>query len=81
MSNAVRWTCPQVLASGLVLRHDTSAQGGKTSSTAAAKQRRILLLTDNSRLLFLDPVGNIVRGALDLSAGGGAQKVDVRAVS
>ena len=54
-----------------MLKHDNNVNP-KTSSAAAvaaSKQRRILVLTDAPRLLFLDPVGNIVRGNLELSGG------------
>jgi hypothetical protein len=68
----------QVLASGPVLRHDSGPQGSKAASALTpVKQRRILVLTDAPRLLFLDPVGNIVRGSLEL---GGTTQVDTRMV-
>jgi hypothetical protein len=67
----------QVLVSGPVLRHDSGPQGSKAASALTpVKQRRILVLTDAPRLLFLDPVGNIVRGSLEL----GAAQVDIRMV-
>ena len=78
----------QVLASGLVFKHDPSANTTTpttttttTAATTAAlvqKQRRILLLTTSPRLLFLDPIGNIVRGSLDLCTNA---VVDVNIVS
>ena len=76
----------QVLASGLVFKHDPSATTTPnitTTTTAATtspaqKQRRILLLTTAPRLLFLDPIGNIVRGSLDLCTNA---VVDVNIVS
>lgn len=75
----------QVLASGLVFKHDPSATTTPTITTTTAattapaqKQRRILLLTTSPRLLFLDPIGNIVRGSLDLCTNA---VVDVNIVS
>ena len=76
----------QVLASGLVFKHDPSATTTPTVTTTttaattapAQKQRRILLLTTSPRLLFLDPIGNIVRGSLDLCTNA---VVDVNIVS
>lgn len=59
----------QVLTAGQVLKHDSVAVSkiNSLSASAAPKPRRILVLTDAPRLLFLDPVGNIVRGNLELS--------------
>lgn len=70
----------QVLTSGQVLKHDSVSVHRTVSANASAapKPRRILVLTDALRLLFLDPVGNIVRGNLELSNEG---PVEVKMVS
>jgi len=73
----------QVLACGQVFKHDVLPPSKSTSSSkkdnqTGSKQRRILVLTDMPRLLFLDPVGNIVRGNLELTSA--LAKVEVKTV-
>jgi hypothetical protein len=58
--------------SGIVLKHERTVTG------IASKPRRVLIVTDTPRLVFLDPVGNIVRGNLELT--GGEDAVDVKMV-
>lgn len=55
---------------------------GPTASSAVfvTKQRRILILTDAPRLVFLDPVGNIVRGNLELTSVKENGKIQVKMV-
>ncbi len=68
----------RVTAAGQVMKHDLpTPRVGAQSAAAVTKQRRILVLTDAPRLLFLDPVGNIVRGNLEL---GGDAVVEVKMV-
>lgn len=55
----------KVIASGLVLKHENVVN--KVDSSLAPKQRRILLFTNSPRLIFIDPIGNIVRGNLELT--------------
>lgn len=63
----------RVICSGLVFKIEKLGSAG----TATHKQKRILVLTDNPRLIFLDTIGNIVRGHLELSKDG---KTDAKMV-
>lgn len=56
----------KVLGSGIVLKHEKVMSHLQAAS--APKQRRILLVTDLPRLVFIDTIGSIVRGHLDLQA-------------
>ena len=77
----------KLLAAGIVLKHEKimpiSAMSTSTREAGAAtgfippKQRRILLITDSPRLMFIDTIGNIVRGHLELQS---EMKTDVRLV-
>eukprot|EP00981_Chlorochromonas_danica_P006506 scaffold1404_cov173-Ochromonas_danica.AAC.2 len=56
----------KVFASGVVLKHEKTVSNA--SAAAAPKQKRILLVTDAPRLVFIDTIGNIARGNMDLLA-------------
>jgi hypothetical protein len=79
----------KVIASGVVLKHEkimaVSAMNASTKETGSGaggfnppKQRRILLVTDTPKLMFVDTIGSIIRGHLELHAD---MKAEVRAVS
>jgi hypothetical protein len=55
-----------VVASGVVLKHEAPKKSG-AFSPASSGTRRMLLLTDLPRLIFIDPVSNIIRGHIELS--------------
>jgi hypothetical protein len=55
-----------VVAAGVVLKHEVKSKSG-AFSPASTGTRRILLLTDLPRLIFIDPVSNIIRGHIELS--------------
>jgi hypothetical protein len=66
----------KVLAAGTILKFEKTMSSSSASN--APKQRRILLVTDLPRMIFIDTIGSIVRGNLELSSD---TKVDVRSVS
>lgn len=71
----------KVLGAGMVQKWEPKPKG----AFAAPSSKRILLLTTMPRILFLDPIGNIVRGHLELPPQQGtatsATKVEYRHVS
>lgn len=54
----------KVYGCGMVFKYEKIASNANASS--APKQKRILLLTDFPRMIFIDPIGNIARGNMEL---------------
>lgn len=70
----------KVIASGMVQKWEPKPKG----AFAAPSSKRIVVLTTTPRVLFLDPIGNIVRGHIELPPQVGATaatKVEYRHVS
>lgn len=67
----------KVIAFGTVLKHEKTVSIA-SSSIAVPKQRRVLLVTDAPRMIFIDTIGSIVRGHVELQADG---KNQVKVVS
>lgn len=65
----------KVFASGVVLKHEKTVNNA--NAAIAPKQKRILLVTDTPRMIFIDTIGNIARGNLELSRD---QNIEVREV-
>lgn len=65
----------KVLASGTILKHEKIINHSNPS--VAPKQRRILLITDFPRMIYIDTIGSIVRGHLELQA---EMKMDLKPV-
>jgi len=63
----------KVIASGIILKYEKVM--ASSNATNAPKQRRILLVTDLPRMIFIDTIGSIVRGNLELSSG---DKIEVK---
>ncbi len=54
----------KVIGSGVVLKHEKTLL--TKDSSIAPKQRRVLLVTDAPRMIFIDTIGSIVRGHVEL---------------
>lgn len=65
----------KVFASGIVLKHEKTMNNA--SAASAPKQKRILLITDAPRMMFIDTIGNIARGNVDLLSD---SKIEVKEV-
>jgi hypothetical protein len=65
----------RVLGCGVVMKHERVMHN--SNATNAPKQRRILIVTDLPRLIFIDIIGNIVRGSVDLVA---ESKMDIKQI-
>lgn len=63
----------KVIAAGIVLKHEKTVS--TASAASAPKQKRVLLVTDIPRMMFIDTIGNIARGSIDMT---GENKVEVR---
>ncbi|RYG67525.1 hypothetical protein EON64_07250 [archaeon] len=66
----------KVYGCGMVFKYEKTANNA--NATNAPKQKRILLLTDVPRIIFIDPIGNIARGNIELLPD---LKVEAREVS
>ena len=49
----------KVLFFGLVYKYSSSSKSDRVTSNA--KAQRVLLLTDQNRIIYIDPIGNIIR--------------------
>jgi hypothetical protein len=54
----------KVYACGIVFKYEKTVSNASTAN--APKQKRILLVTDVPRMIFIDPIGNIARGNIEL---------------
>lgn len=68
-------TNEKVIACGTVMKHERVM--AHTNATNAPKQRRILLVTDLPRLIFIDTIGNVVRGSVEVPS---ESKMDIKAL-
>ena len=54
----------RVIGCGQVMKHERVMHN--SNATNAPKQRRILLVTDLPRMIYIDTIGNVVRGSTEL---------------
>jgi hypothetical protein len=66
----------KVICAGTILKHEKIMNN--MNAAIAPKQRRILLITDSPRMIFIDTIGSIVRGHLELQA---EMKTEIKIVS
>jgi hypothetical protein len=66
----------KVICAGTILKHEKVMNN--MNAAIAPKQRRILLITDSPRMIFIDTIGSIVRGHLELQA---EMKTEIKIVS
>jgi hypothetical protein len=65
----------RVIGCGQVMKHERVMRD--SNATNAPKQRRILLVTDLPRMIYVDTIGNMVRGSTELVA---ESKMEIKAV-